>query len=371
MVGENGTGKLFENISQRILFGLKLAFADAPSERGDMPEQEGMVGWWTVMDRILDTLYQKPMLLNLPLDADESFAYGQYHSTNPSLSRRYYKAQKMISDFYSCLMQIGTEGEMREEHSLAIEKERIKKRKLSWKSAYQVLLELSGVSCVDKGDALIFTCSECPTAMEGWTVLSRQAEAQQARFPKSGPFCFAVCNYTGQYRYWLKRAEEAVGMQLGYLEEIERICLERGARVEAYGILGSNEVGFYYRMVRDVSGFSIEYHAHYEEMICFAIVNGLGIKAMLVDFNHLDPDVRGYLLQACHECYDCGACTKGGKVASFATSINYEGKQQRLCPLFTQREWARMDMPWVRQMLAFEGMQERYGTGRTAQTPGA
>lgn len=367
MVGENGTEKSFDHISQRILFGLRLAFSNELPEGEDIPGREALEGWRAVMDRILEALYQKPMLLNLPLDPDQSFTYGQYHSENPALSRRFYKAQKIVSDFYHCLMQLGAGGEQTPAHNLKISKAWIKKRKISWKSAYQILLELSGVSCEDQGESLEFCCHGCREAIAGWQYLSSQAQAQQARFPKAGPFCFAVCNYSGQYRYWLERAERLAGLQPGYLEEIERICVERGAHVEAYGVLGSNEVGFYYRLVQQVSGFSIEYHAHYHEMIGFAMVNGLGIKAMLMNFDRLDPQVQDYLLKACHDCHECGACTKGGKVASFATPVISEGKLRRLCPLFIQREWTRLDMQWVRQMIAFGEMQEQYGAGHARE----
>lgn len=363
MVGENGTGKPFENISQRILFGLRLAFSEEMPEGDNIPGRGALAGWRAIMDRILDALYQKPILLNLPLDPDQSFTYGQYHSENPTLNRRFYKAQKIVSDFYCCLMQLGSGGEQTPAYSMKVSKEWIKKHKISWKSAYQVLLELSGVSCLDQGDSLEFSCPGCLEAVAGWQYLSGQAAALQARFPKAGPFCFAVCNYSGQYRYWLERAEQLAGMHPGYLREIERICLAQGARVEAYGVMGSNEVGFYYRLVRQVSGFSIEYHAHYQEMICFAMVNGLGIKAMLMDFACLDPQMQDYLLKTCHDCHECRACTKGGKVASFSVPVVSGGKQRQLCPLFIQREWTRLDMQWVRQMLAFGEMQEQYGNG--------
>ncbi len=342
---------------------MRLAFSNELPQGEGIPAQNALAEWQAVMQRILETLYRRPILLNLPLEADQAFSCGQYHSQNPSLSKCFYKAQKIISGFYRCLMQIGFDGTETETHNLVIEKATLKDSKLAWKSAYQILLELAGISCVDKGDVLEFSCPSCPAALQGWMYLSRRAEAQTAIYPKSGSFCFATCNYTGHYDEWLSRAEQLAGLQPGYFDKITGLCLDRGARIEAYGILGNNEVSFYYRMARNVGGFAIEYHAYDERMICFANVNGLGIKAMLTDFEQLPPDVCEYLMQACHECDDCGACTKGGKVASFAAEVMDEGKVRRLCPLFTQREWSRLDLSWVRKMLAFGDMQEQYGAG--------
>ena len=78
-----------------------------------------------------------------------------------------------------------------------------------------------------------------------------------------------------------------------------------------------------------------------KELWRFGLLSGVGEKAMLEDFERLDPALQALFLRICRPCSGCGGCTKSGKNARFTVTVQANGTSHALCPQFPQHEWQK------------------------------
>jgi hypothetical protein len=348
--------KEFNSIAQRVLYGFMFIYSDFAPVDSDMATNQEQQKLHELMGKMINSLYENPALLELPENPDEAYEWYVVNNQKPALSAIYLAIYKTLYEFYKFIYIAALLGEINGDH-LSIGNEILKANKTGYKPLYNKLLnegameavkDKSGVSIhTDKGllAALKLLAVNVPTNINKWTPYALAD--------------FVRCSFSGDKDYLLRRADNGNGLN-GLLMELKDKCLEKGYNQEINLHFASTDLGFTIYFRNEVGGFQINYNSRKYWQFSFGTINGIGEKAMLEDFDHLDDDMKQYFVDICRPCSGCLVCTKSGRNKMFTVCANYAGKEYRLCQSFPRHEWETLDSGLVDILFKYHDLQIKY-----------
>ena len=355
----------FDTIAQRILYGLRFMYSEfvpAASEIADEQAQEKLHG---LMAQMIDRLYENPKLLGLAGDADEAFAC-ELLKCNPALDKVYKSIFKAIYDFYKFLYISFFRGEANGD-CLSISSAVLRECKASYKPPYKTLLKEIGIETEKGKTEIIFFAEEA--MIQSLRLLAEKTPVHINNWTSCAVSNFACCSFagdhtfpfTGDFDFLLARVDLAAGLN-GLLLEIKDKCLESGYEKLIYWHFSASGIGFNIQFKNKVGGFAFGYNPYKYQQFSFGTLNSIGVKAMLEDFENLDPDLQKYFMDVCKTCNGCLGCTKGGRNKIFATNVKYDGKEYHLCnDNYGRHTWDTIDRDLAAVLFKYHAAQEKYG----------
>ncbi len=357
--------KTFENVSQRVLFAYKFAYSDFAPITSELASEESQKTLHTLMGDIQNMIYHDPMLLGLPTDQDRAYPWHLSNNQVPELNKIYMSVFKTLYDFYRFLFIVSINGEL-SENSICITKEQLKSEKVTYKPVYQKTLSTIGIEVSADQEKITFYYKDKQNLFGALKLLGSKNQRVFDKYKTNlnsniyhNLFSFAACCFDGNLDYLLKRMDEMVHLN-GLLLELKNDCVHK--RYTFDNRVQLSPTGFDMNIVMNnrVGGFSILYNPRKEQKVGFGTINGIGEKAMLDDFEHLDDDMKEHFINICKPCNGCLTCTKGGKNKIFTVSIIYNGNHHSLCPMFPNHWWETPDQSLVDRLMKYHDLQERY-----------
>lgn len=349
----------FETISQRILYGLNFMyseFAPIESETADMQDLQKL---HERMGRMIDRLYETPNLLNLADHVDDAYEWLAVNNTNPALDQAYKSIFKTLFDFYKFLYISFLRGDIND-GCLLISNAVLKENKAICKLQYKNLLKRIGIS-IEKGRAETTVIAE-NDILRSLKLLAEKTPVNINPWTPYALMNFACCSFTGDFSFLLKRVDDVAGLN-GLLLKIQSECLKNGYEKNIKCSFGASGFDFSITFRNQVGGFIFGYNPRKSWKFFFGTLNGIGVKAMLGDFENLDQDLQKHLMCVCKTCNGCLGCTKGGRNSLFATKVQYGGREYTLCPEnYSRHNWETMDDTLAGCLFKYHAAQEVYGT---------
>lgn len=360
----------FNTISERILYGLVFSYSDfQPNKLSDL-ESTYQLEWYTIMHNILIKVYKNPSLMNLPMNKDDYYKLHQCNNVKPELIKIYKKAMKVISSFYKFLYYSGLRGDI-ENDTLIVEREVFKKQKIIIKESFLELLKDEGLNYDKSKSHISFSSKKGSKVLDAWKLLSETVTSyDKAELERNNNLReldlkllkFACCVFSNDLSYWVRRVEKLNELNVGFFEKYEKVLLDKGYSKELDVEFNHNSLIISYKIKGEVSGISVSYHFHRVEQFYFSVLNCIGVKAILENFEQLDDNVKDYLMKSCRRCYGCNRCTKGGKNKRLTVSVIKNEKKVNLCPDFPNREWLTIQESDMETIIDYIDLQSKYGT---------
>ena len=216
--------KVFNTISQRILYGLNFmysAYAPVESEKTDVQSQKKL---HEKLQQILDRLYENPKLLNFPDTVDEAWEWHELNNSKPELDALYKSICKTLFDFYKFLYFSSLKGTI-EDGSLFVSSLALKEERVSYKAQYKILLHEVGIEINKQKSGICFFAER--GIMESFQFLAERVPVHVNPWTPYALINFACCSFTGDFGYLLSRVDNVADLG-GLLPDIERRCLENG-----------------------------------------------------------------------------------------------------------------------------------------------
>lgn len=164
-------------------------------------------------------------------------------------------------------------------------------------------------------------------------------------------------------RFFRPAASHRCDLRAGrLLPELDARLRAEGCRVELRACFSGTAIGYdiVYLTSEQNTGFKITFNNRKKELWRFGLLSGVGEKAMLEDFERLDPALQALFLRICRPCSGCGGCTKSGKNARFTVTVQANGTSHALCPQFPQHEWQKPDRALADTLCLYLRTQLRY-----------
>lgn len=355
--------KEYHNISQRVLFGFRFAYSPFTPVKSESATQTMQKEWHDIMGLLIQRLYDDPSLLNLPTSQDEHYPWEKCNNQMPALDKIYMSIFKGLHAFYRFLFVIGQHGNIHG-NSIHIQTSILKTEKVSVKTSFAPLLALLKIDLQKNGDEYILTYPHEDGVFHALKVLVDESLAFDInnRFHQlhSSLFNFAMCAYSCEYSYIIKRLETLYDMEEHLLQRLEEDCLHRGYQKIAYGGFSTTGFDFSIKYKNQVGGFIIGYNPRKFDQFHFGTINTIGVKAMLEDFEHLDTSLQVHFMENCKRCNGCNGCTKGGKSKVFAVKFNVQGEDILLCPMFPRSSWRTLDTDRINVLVTYHDLQEKF-----------
>lgn len=361
----------FDTIAERILYGLVFSYSDYEPSKSSVIESTYQFEWYNIMRNILLKVYGNPSLMNLPMDKDDYFRLHQCNNEKPELIKIYKKAMKIISNYYKFLYYTGLYGKI-ENDTLIIDREVFKKYKTTIKEPFLKLLKDEGINYNKSKNNISFNSTKNSEVLKAWKLLSETVSSfnkTEIEYNNNNKreldlrlIKFACCVFSNNLSYWIRRVEKLNELTPGFFEKYENILLEKGYCKQLEVEFNHNSLCIAYIIKGEVSGFSVSYHFHRVEQFYFSVLNCIGVKAILENFEQLDDNVKDYLMMSCRRCFECNRCTKGGKNKRLTVSVVKNEKKVALCPDFPKREWTRINETDMNTIIDYIDLQSKYGT---------
>jgi hypothetical protein len=341
----------FDSVAQRCLWGYCFAYSDFAPVNSDMADENAQKTLHEWMEQLLKKLYENPGLLDLPRDADEAFEWYICNNQKPELNVVYLKIFKILFEFYQFIFAITSFGNIMD-RSLLVNISDLKKGKSAFKPAYQKILSEVGVS-ITKNKTEITIIHENGISLFNAMKLLTQSNSL---------FNFVRCSFDGKFDYLLPRIDNLCQYD-GLLLELDKECLARGYQKGLH--LGFGPTNFCIRLDYNISvgGFALEYNPRKRIQFSFATQNGIGVKAMLMDFDKLSPHVQKFLLNVCRRCTHCHGCTHGGKIKGAKdqnVDVMYQDEEIAFCSLFPDFWQERYDRERIDSLFEYHDLQNKY-----------
>ncbi len=331
----------FESIAQRAVYGLRAALTPV----GGTDAQRAL---HTKLEALLDALYAEPSLAGLPVAPDEAYDWYVCNNQRPELNKLYFDVYAKLNGFYRFLYAAAQAGEP-DGGALRIPKTVLKDRKAAYKPAYAPALAQAGipVSANRESVTLAFGTAEVAAAFR--------------ELGERSLFDFARCSFDGGFSDLPPRIDAICGLD-GLLPELDARLRAEGCRVELRACFSGTAIGYdiVYLTSEQNTGFKITFNNRKKELWRFGLLSGVGEKAMLEDFERLDPALQALFLRICRPCSGCGGCTKSGKNARFTVTVQANGTSHALCPQFPQHEWQKPDRALADTLCLYLRTQLRY-----------
>jgi hypothetical protein len=353
--------KNFDTIAQRIIYGLNFMYSEfVPVESATVSEQ-AQQKLHALMAQMIDTLYETPKLLNLADNTDEAYEWYVTNNSNPELDGIYKSIFKCLVDFYKFLYISFLHGEANN-GSLSINNKVLSGGKANYKSHYKTLLNEIRID-VDKGKTEIIFNAE-NDIIQSMKLLAENTPVNVNPWTSYALINFACCSFTGNFDFLLSRVDTVTGLN-GLLSEIQNKCLVNNYTKGIKCTFGASGFDFTITFRNKVGGFVIGYNPRKYWQFYFGSLNSIGVKAMLEDFENLDPDLRKHFINTCKPCHGCLGCTKGGKNKIFATKVIYDSKEYNLCnDNYARHDWETIDHDLAAVLFTYHTAQEIYGSDR-------
>jgi len=309
------------------------------------------------MGLLIDTLYERPALLNLPDHRDEAYQPGEVNNMRPELDKLFQSIFKALYEFYKFLYISSLHGEISGQR-LTIGNTALKEHKAAYKPQYNTLLNEIGIEVTkDKASIIIAAESEL---LQSLKLLAEQVPVNVNKWTPYLLANFACCSFTNDFSYLLQRTDSINGLN-GLLFELQKRCLEKGCTQSIECGMSATGIGFGISFKNAIGGFTIGFSSRSHQPFRFGTANGIGQKAMIEDFGNLDRDLQGHFIDICRTCCGCLNCTKGGKNKIFAVKVTYNGKDYTLCPSFPRDNWDTLDEELMDVLFKYHDAQEKYG----------
>ena len=146
------------------------------------------------------------------------------------------------------------------------------------------------------------------------------------------------------------------------LLDLEKECLARGYQKGLHPGFGPTNFCIRFDFKTSVGGFTLEYNPRKKIQFAFGTMNGIGVKAMLMDFDHLSPRVQKFLLDVCRRCTHCHGCTHGGRIKGAKdqnADVVYGGEERAVCSLFPDFSQERYDRERIESLFEYHDMQNK------------
>jgi len=348
----------FDSLAQRVIYGLRLMYSEFAPATGTNASEKAQAKLHTLLGAMIDALYAKPSLLNLPAHPDEAFQLYELNNAKPELDKAFQAVCKELYGFYKCLYITALHGEITPQ-GLSVGNAALKEYKTTCKPPYQTLLAEVGLKLTKNKAGVVLTADS-----ELLHALKLLAEQVPVNVNKWTPFVlanFAGCSFTNDFGHLLPRAD-AASQSDGLLLQLQSRCLAEGYTQTVQCTLSLTNIEYNICFRTQIGGFHIVYSARKRRLVHFGTLNGIGEKAMLADFANLSADLQAHFIRICAPCSHCLGCTKGGRNTVFAVDVAYEGNAYRLCPVFPQHDWEDADRPLLEVLIKYHAAQERYGT---------
>ena len=349
----------FDTIARRVLYGLTFmysVFAPVESERADARSQKKLHG---LMGRMIDKLYENPKLLGLPMDADKAYEWRAINSSDPGLDKAYKAIFKRLYDFYQFLYITSLRGELHAQ-GLFVSGAILKESKTGYRPPYQALLAEVGIT-VEKGKTGVTLLAESDI-VQGFRLLAEKVPVDVNPWTPYALMNFACCSFTGDFSCLLARMDSVRNLN-GLLLNVQDKCLQSGYEKGFQCGFGPSGFDFSVTFRRGAGGFVFGYYPRKAWQFAFGSMNGIGLKAMLEDFENLDQALQTYLMGVCKTCDGCFFCAKGGRNRIFAVKVKHGGRDYTLCPdTYARQNWATLTPDLAAALFTYHAAQETYGS---------
>ncbi len=341
----------FKSVAQRCVWGYRFTFADFAPIISDMASEDEQAAAHEWMGLLLERLYEKPDLLDLPPDIDEAYEWYVCNNQKPELNSVYTRVFKILFEFYRFLYMAAAYGKI-ENNFLTVKTEDLKNAKAAFKLPYQKALSETGVSVVKSKTEITF----------GFKNEKNVCRAIKMLAVTKSLFDFVRCSYDGKFDYLLLRLDNACRYN-GMLLDLEKECLNRGYQKGLHLNFGVTGFGLRYDLKTSVGGFILEFNPRKRIQFAFGTMNGIGVKAMIMDFDNLPFRVQKLLLDVCKRCNHCHGCTNGGKIKGGKDQngdVVFQGENITLCSLFPWFWQERYDDERIKSLFEYHDMQIKY-----------
>jgi len=354
--------KNYNNISQRILSGLMIAFSDFAPIESEVPV-DAQKEFYDIMKNILLAMYRNPEKIGLTVSKDDYFKAFTCGNQRPDFDKMLKEIRVCINDFFRLLCFAGKIGTIKE-NSLTIDVKAIKSVKIKIKKEYTTFLHSIGIPTSVTKEHIIFILEN--KILRAWQLLAK-VTLQKDIYDKSdygkpvsfGVLKFACALFSNDFNYYQNNIELIHGLPIGYFTPYINDLKKHGFYEDISGDL----FNINFSIMGKTSGFAIQFHDRFDEQFYFMAYNCQGVKAMLADFNNLSTPIQNYLVFSCRKCNSCMGCTKGGKSKKFTMNVNHNGQNVSLCPQFNRREWFANDVndQFMVNLIEYIKLQEKYG----------
>lgn len=355
--------KSFNNISQRMLSGLMIAFSDFESVNSDVPETS-QKNFYDIMKNILLSIYNNPEKIGLPVSKDDCFRAFMCGNQNPELNKLNNEIMIRINDFYKILYFAGNIGEI-EGDQLLVSIKSIKNAKIKIRNEYITFLTSIGLLTSMTKEDIIFNIDK--DILKAWQLLAKVTlhtdiydKTRGVNSVHFGLLKFVCALYIDDFSYYQNNVEALHNLPKGYFTPYIENLKQHGFYEDTFGSLSEVE----FKIRGKVSGFAIRFSPGRDEQFYFMAENCQGVKAMLADFDNLPAKIKNYLVLSCGKCTGCLGCTKGGKSKAFTMDVFHNEQQISLCPQFNRREWFSVNDQFMEALTEYILLQEKYGKSK-------
>jgi len=347
--------KSFDSLPQRIFYNYGLCLSPFTPIKSDVATETEQAQMHRLCGDIIKTLSEKPDLMKITNEPDDSFELYVCNNRKPELSKSFRKSAEIMANLYRFMCLAALNGTI---SGVTLTAEYDKKQK----DVKMILSFLSflGIAGTVDGTSVTLKSAEYPGIFSAMRLLAT-VSARGDKITDESLFSFAMCLFNQNQDYLVDMIEREMELEKGFFAPYFEKMIKMGYIAKhKYGWCPEGPY-FNFNFLNDVSGVRLIFDMRKVHQIYFDLGSTIGSKAICEDFGGLDDDIRKYIFGTIGGCSNCLGCTKGGKNAKFSVEIEYGGEKRMICPQFYSIQVPNMNHDIINAMIEYSALQARYG----------
>ncbi len=350
---ENMVGKEFDNISQRVIYPYIVLYPEFNAVLSDEVSEEAQRQMNEFIKNTIITLYNNPELIEMSVDKDDYYIFGQMNKDRPELYDLIRKLEKKFLTFFNFLYNIGLAGNIKDKtiihNSIIYNSFYIPKTFKALNKKKQAILESLGLVIEVEKDNIIVYSKEYPELCLGWKELSKISkslwsddDSKAIVVKTNAKFAFMKCLF-GFKDVTLSRVCGDLEQSGTYLHQIEEYLVKKG--YEIFYDDGNPMLQKIYPKKQE-GNFRVFFTLQNKNQLVYAIRIPDFTTLVTVYFEHMDEELKEFIFARIGKCSGCGYCTqtdKSGKRKRLAVALEMDGEVIGKCPLYPNLGWDRLD----------------------------
>jgi hypothetical protein len=316
--------------------------------------------FYLFMKNVYQTLFASPELFFKTIHEDDAYPnrFNRASYGKPKLNNYMKRDLKEIDELLSCLFSLGKDGAVADNRLIVSEAVETKKK-------HRGILPHFGLRL----DGNVLSCDGYDGLFDAWRWMATRENAAVISFSR----CMfdPECSYIQTAYSTLFGNEKAFGRLVQYLQKSSytRFDLKRGVYTLDYVKWNTEKdvpLGFPIHGDPHHYGISAEY-APYAVIPQFLVLRILDMKNMLLKFDLMSEDLKGFVIRHVKKCDRCGYCTqtdKSGKRKPLYIQISHNGDYE-ICPLYPGFNFAftKLDEELAMNLTAFLDFMDKHLSG--------
>ncbi len=345
---ENMIGKEFENISQRVIYPYIVFFPEFSPVVSNEVSEEAQRQMNQFIRNTIITIYNNPGLIELSVEKDDYYVFGQMNKDKQELYDLLRKTEKKFLTFFNFLYNIGLEGNIIN-NTIKNNRFCIPKTFRALNKKKQAILESLGLVVEAEKESIVIYSKEYPELCLGWKVLSKISKSlwsdddSKAIVVKTkAKFTFMKCLF-GMKDITLSRISGDLEQSGIYLNQIEEYLINKGYKI--FYEDGSPILQKIYPKKQE-GNFRIFFTLQNKHQLAYVIRIPDFTTLVTNHFEQMDEELKEFIFSRTKTCDACGYCTqtdKSGKRKRLVTALEAKGEVAGKCPLYPNLGWDRLD----------------------------